>query len=188
MAKFISIWWPTEDDARGAGEGARGFKELNWHGVGTNYRALQDIQKYVVDKGLSQVAKEKVGEVLYNHGVYNSMLIAEAIHNAQTLTGKKVVTGEDVRRGLETIDLTPARFRELGLDDFAPPLRLSCADHNGHGPLFVQQWDGAKYAKTGEQVAPMSDAIRPLIEAAGRDYLEKNTGWPKRSEACDRPS
>ena len=35
------------------------------------------------------------------------MLIAEAIHNAQKFTGKKVVTREDVRRGLETIDLHP---------------------------------------------------------------------------------
>jgi branched-chain amino acid transport system substrate-binding protein len=188
MAKFVSIWWPTEDDARGAGEGARGFKELNWHGVGTNYLALQDIQKYVVAKGLSKTAKEKVGEVLYNHGVYNSMLIAEAIHNAQALTGKKIVTGEDVRRGLETIDLTPARFKELGLEGFAPPLRLSCADHNGHGPLFVQQWDGSKYEKSGEQVPPSTDAIKPLIEVAGKDYLEKNAGWPKRSELCDRRS
>jgi branched-chain amino acid transport system substrate-binding protein len=188
MAKFISIWWPTEDDARGAGEGARGFKELNWHGVGTGYRALQDIQKYVVGKGLSQTPKEKVGEVLYNHGVYNSMLIAEAIHNAQMLTGKKVVAGEDVRRGMEAIDLTPERFKALGFEDFAQPLRLSCADHNGHGALFVQQWDGTKYVKIGEQTAPMTEAIMPLIEAAGKDYLEKNPGWPKRNEACDKPS
>ena len=30
------------------------------------------------------------------------MLIAEAIRTAQKITGKKVVTGEDVRRGLES--------------------------------------------------------------------------------------
>ena len=46
--------------------------------------------KYVVDKGMSQTAKDKVGENLYNRGVYNSMLIAEAVRNAQKLTGKKV--------------------------------------------------------------------------------------------------
>ncbi len=48
--------------------------------------------------------KEKVGENLYNRGVFNSMLIAEAIRTAQKITGKKVVTGEDVRRGLETLE------------------------------------------------------------------------------------
>ena len=55
-----------------------------------------------MDKGKSQVEKDKFGENYYNRGVYNSVLIAEAIRNAQKLTGKKVVVGEDVRRGLET--------------------------------------------------------------------------------------
>ena len=43
------------------------------------------------------------------------MLIAEAIRNAQKITGKKVVTGEDVRRGLETLNITAARWKEIGL-------------------------------------------------------------------------
>ncbi len=49
------------------------------------------------------------------------MLIAEAIRNAQKITGKKVVTGEDVRRGLETLNITEARWKEIGLDGFAAP-------------------------------------------------------------------
>ena len=67
---------------------------------------MKDIQSIVVDKGLSKAAKDKVGENLYNRGVYNSMLIAEGIANAQKITGKKVVTPEDVRRGLETMNIT----------------------------------------------------------------------------------
>jgi hypothetical protein len=40
------------------------------NGVGQNYPAIQDILKYVVDKGKSQVAsKDKVGENLYNRAV-----------------------------------------------------------------------------------------------------------------------
>ena len=39
--------------------------------------------KHVVDKGKSQTQKDKVGENLYNRGVYNSVLVAEAIRNAQ---------------------------------------------------------------------------------------------------------
>jgi len=30
--------------------------------------------------------------------------------------------------------------------------------------------------------------VRPLIEAAAKEYASSNTGWPKRSEACDKPS
>ena len=79
---------------------------------------IQDIKKYVVDKGKSQVEKDKFGENYYNRGVYNSVLIAEAIRNAQKITGKKVVNGEDVRRGLETLNITEARWKELGLPNF----------------------------------------------------------------------
>lgn len=185
MNRFISIWWPSEDDARSAGAGAKGFRELNWHGVGTDFPVLKDIQKHVVDKGLSKVAKGKEGEVLYNRGVYNSMLIAEGIRNAQKLTGKKAVTGEDVRRGLEAINLTPERLKELGMEGFTDPLKLSCADHNGHGAAFVQEWDGEKYVKIGGPIKPMEDKVGPVAAAAAKDYVEKNAGWPKRSEACD---
>ena len=188
MNKFVSIWWPGEDDARGAGDGAKGFKELNWHGVGTNYPVLQDILKHVVDKGRSQADKTKVGEVLYNRGVYNSMLIAEGIVNAQKLTGKKAVSGEDVRRGLETINLTPERLKQLGMGDFAGPFKLTCADHNGHQPTFVQEWDGTKWVKVSDMIQPMSERVQPLLQAAAKDYVEKNTGWPKRTEPCDAKS
>jgi branched-chain amino acid transport system substrate-binding protein len=64
--------------------------------------------------GKSQTQKDKFGENLYNRGIYNSVLIAEAIRNAQQLTGKKAVTGEDVRRGLETLNITEARWKEIG--------------------------------------------------------------------------
>ena len=69
-----------------------------------------------MDKGKSQVSpKDKVGENFYNRGVLNSALIAEAIRTAQQLTGKKVVNGEDVRRGLEVLNITAARWKEMGL-------------------------------------------------------------------------
>ena len=188
MKKFISIWWPSEEDARGAGAGAKGFRTLNWHGVGTSYKAAQDIEKLLIAAGKSQTPKEQVGQVLYMHGIYNSMLIAEAIATAQKLTGKKAVTGEDVRRGLEGLDITAARLKEIGLDGFAAPLKLSCADHNGHGPLFVQEWDGNQYVKVSETINPAPIKVEALQEAAAKDYVEKNTGWPKRTEACDKSS
>jgi len=188
MDKFVSVWWPGEEDARSAGPGAKGFKMLNWHAVGTNFPALQDIVKHVVDKGLSKAPKDRVGELLYNRGVYNSILIAEGIRNAQKLTGKKVVTGEDVRRGLETINLDAARLKELGLEGFTSPITLSCTDHNGHRAAFMQEWDGAKWVPITEPIEPMQDKVRPLLDAAAEDYAQKNTGWPKRTEACDKAS
>ncbi|KQZ31620.1 ABC transporter permease [Mesorhizobium sp. Root552] len=186
MDKFISIWWPSEDDAKGGGDGAKGFKTLNWHAVGADFPLLADIQKYVVDTGKSQVAdKSKVGQVLYNRGVYNSMLIAEAIRTAQKVTGNKVVTGEDVRRGLESLNIDEARLKEMGLEGFTGPVKLSCADHNGHFSTFVQSWNGTAYEKVSDYITPMSDKVGPLLDADAKAYAEKNAPWPTRSEACD---
>ena len=121
MDHFIGVWWSgSDDDARPAG-GRR--PRATWRStstrLGANFPAIQDIEKYVVDKGKSQVAKDKFGENFYNRGVYNSVLIAEAIRNAQKLTGKKVVD----RRGRAPRPRNPqyhaARLKELGFDGFA---------------------------------------------------------------------
>ena len=134
------------------------------------------------------VAAGEFGGTLYDHGVYNSMLIAEAIASAQKITGHKVVTAEDVRRGLETIDLDDARLKAIGLAGFASPFKVTCADHNTHGATFVQQWDGAKWVRASDAIAPASEKVQPLIDAAAKGYAEKNAGWPVRTEACDNQS
>jgi branched-chain amino acid transport system substrate-binding protein len=189
MDHFIGIWWSgSDDDARGGGQGAKGYLALNFNGLGSNYPAIQDIKKHVVDKGKSQVEKDKFAENLYNRGVYNSVLVAEAIRNAQKITGKKVVNGADVRRGLESLKISAARWKELGLPDFGTPVNVSCTNHNGHSPAYMQQWDGAKWVKVSDWIEPMKDKVEPLAKAAAEDYVKKATGWPKRTEPCDKSS
>lgn len=190
MDKFIGIWWSGgEDDARGGGAEAKGYLTLNFNGLGADYPALKDIKKLVVDKGKSQVSADKFAENLYNRGIYNSVLIAEAIRGAQKLTGKKAVTGEDVRRGLETLNISAARWQELGLPDFGAPItNVSCTDHNGHHAAYMQQWDGTKWVKVSDWILPMKEKVRPLLEAAAKDYVSKNQPWPKRTEPCDKAS
>ena len=108
-------------------------------------------------------------ENFYNRGVYNSVLVAEAIRNAQKLSGKKVVTGEDVRRGLETLNISEARWKELGFPNFAAPISgVNCTDHNGHAPAYMQQWDGTKWVKVSDWIQPMKDKVRPLLDAAAK--------------------
>jgi branched-chain amino acid transport system substrate-binding protein len=188
MDHFIGVWWSGgEDDARPAGAAAKGYLSLNFNAVGTNFPAIQDIEKYVIGKD-SQTPKEKVGENFYNRGVLNAVLITEAIRNAQTITGKKVITGDDMRRGLESLKITAARWKELGLADFAAPVAVSCDDHNGHHSAYMQQWDGAKWVKVSDWIAPMKDKVMPLLDAAAQDYVTKNQPWPKRTEACDKSS
>ena len=187
---FIGVWWSgNEDDARPAGADAKGYLSLNFNSVGANYPAIQDIKKYVIDKGKSQTPADKLGENFYNRGVYNSVIVAEAIRNAQKITGKKVVTGDDVRRGLETVNISAARWKELGLEGFGAPISgVSCTDHNGHQAAYMQQWDGSKWVKISDWIAPMKDKVRPRLEAAAKDYVAKNQPWPARTETCDKSS
>ena len=186
---FIGVWWSgSEDDARPAGPAGKGYLSLNFNQVGPNFKSLQDIQKLVIDKGKSQTQKGKLGENFYNRGVMNAAVIAEAIRNAQKITGKKDITGEEMRRGLESLKITPARWAEIGLPGFAAPIDVTCDDHNGHGSAYVQQWDGTKWVKVSDWITPMKDKVIPLIDQAAADYVQKNAGWPKRTEACDKSS
>ena len=123
--------------------------------------------------------------MLYDRGVYNSMLIAEAIAEAQKITGKKVVTGEDVRRGLENLNLDAARLKATRPRRLRRPLKTTCSDHNSHSATFVQQWDGAKWVKVSDLIGPDTAKVQPLLDEAAKTYAEKNAGWPNRSEVCD---
>jgi branched-chain amino acid transport system substrate-binding protein len=186
---FIGVWWSgSEDDARPAGPAGKGYLSLNFNQVGPNFKSLQDIQKLVIDKGKSQTQKGKLGENFYNRGVMNAAVIAEAVRNAQKITDKKDITGEEMRRGLESLKITPARWAEIGLPGFAAPIDVTCDDHNGHGSAYVQQWDGTKWVKVSDWITPMKDKVIPLIDQAAADYVQKNAGWPKRTEACDKSS
>jgi branched-chain amino acid transport system substrate-binding protein len=190
MDRFIGSWHAGgEDDVQPAGAGAKGYLALNFNGIGADYPAIQDIVKYVVDTGNSQAAREKVGENLYNRGVYNGVLIAQAIRNAQQLSGRKAVTGKEVRRGLESLAISPERWRQLGLPDFASAITgISCIDHNGHQAGYVQQWDGTRWSQVSNRILPMTERLRPLLQAAARDYLSRDPAWPKRTEPCDKSS
>ncbi|MCW5694344.1 MAG: ABC transporter substrate-binding protein [Pseudolabrys sp.] len=186
MDHLIGNWWAGgDDDARPAGDGAKGYLSLDFNQVGTDFPVIQDIIKHLVDKGKSQTPKDKVGENLYNRGVLNSMIIAEGIRNAQKITGKKVIDGADMRRGLETLEISAARLKEMGADGFAAPMKVTCADHSGHNAAYMAKWDGTKWTKGSDWIEPIKDKVMPLIDEASKAYAAGNAGWPKRTEPCD---
>jgi branched-chain amino acid transport system substrate-binding protein len=186
MDKFYGIWWSGgDDDARGGGAQAKGYRTLNFHGTtGTDYPALQDIKKYVLDAGKSETDPAKFGENFYNRGVYNSVLVAEAIRTAQELTGKPVINAEDMRAGLEALDITEERIKEIGLEGFMRPVKVTCEDHNGHHAVYVQEWDGETWKPATDWFEPMTDVVQPLLEAAAAEYVKTNAPWPERKEPC----
>jgi branched-chain amino acid transport system substrate-binding protein len=93
-----------------------------------------------------------------------------------------------VRRGFETLTISEARLKEIGLEGFAGPVKVTCEDHNGHHSAYMQQWDGTKWVKATDWIAPMKDKVRPMLEAASKEYVSKDPAWPKRNEPCDKSS
>ena len=129
----------------GVGEGAKGYNALNLNSSGTQPKVIQDILKYVHDKGQGTGPKDEVGSVLYTRGVIIQMLGVEAVRRAQERFGKgKVVTSEQVRWGLENLALDQKKLDALGFAGIMKPLSTSCADHMGSTWVRVQTWDGKK--------------------------------------------
>jgi len=174
MDHFIGNWWSASDaDVIPAADGAKGYKGATFHAPGTNFKAFQDLAKFVIDKGQSQEPKDKVGEPLYNRGVVNAMFTVEAIRTAQAKYGKKAMTSEELRWGYEHLTITDKRLEELGLKGFMHPMKVTCEDHEGNGPVLIQQWDGKKWNIVSDWIEPMRDVVRPKLEAAAVEEGKK---------------
>jgi len=174
MDHVIGNWWSANDsDVVPAGEGAKGYKGATFHAPGTNFKVHADIVKFVYDKGKGSAKKEDLGAPLYNRGVVNAMLTAEAIRTAMAKYGNKPLTGEQVRSGFENLNLTEQRLDQVGMKNFTHPVKVTCEDHEGSGPVLIQQWDGKKWNVVSDWIAPMRDVVRPKIEAAAVEEGKK---------------
>ena len=174
MDHFIGNWWSaSEADVIPAGDGAKGYKGATFHAPGTGFKIHEEIFKHVHDTGKSPGPRERVGEALYNRGVVNAMLDIEAIRTAMARFGNRPLTGEEVRWGFEHLDLTEKRLEELGMKGFTRPLKVSCEDHEGNGPVLIQQWDGKRWNIVSDWIAPMREVVRPKLEAAAVEEGKK---------------
>ena len=173
LDRFIGNGWSgSHNDLKAVGKSGKGYLAANFTGIGQDFPAVQDILKYVVDKGSSKVSSPAdVGYVLYNRGLFNAVVLAEAIAVAQAKTGTAAITANDMRFGLENINLDDTRLRELGLEGFAGGIKGSCADHAGAGSVFIQQWNGEDWKKVSDLIEPMNDIVRPLLEEAAEKYV-----------------
>ncbi|MBW3095792.1 ABC transporter substrate-binding protein [Pseudohoeflea coraliihabitans] len=185
MSKFIGVWWAGgDDDARAGGAGAKGYKAISFNNVGADYPALQDIKKLVIDADNSETPESQLGENLYNKGVANAVYMVEAIRTAQEETGKTVINAEDMRVGLENLELDEARLEEIGLKGMISPMKITCKNHSGHNPIFVQEWDGEKYTPASDWFEPMTEKVTPILMEASKEYATSNAPWPEREEPC----
>jgi branched-chain amino acid transport system substrate-binding protein len=171
--KMYGVWWSgAEPDVKDVGEGAKGYNALALHTSGQQPKVIQDILKYVHDKGQGTGPREEVGSVLYTRGLVIQMLGMEAVRRAQERFGKgKVMTGEQVRWGFENLALDQKKLDALGFAGVMRPLSTSCADHMGSTWARIETWDGAKWNMTSDFMQADEQIIKPMVKVAAEKYI-----------------
>jgi branched-chain amino acid transport system substrate-binding protein len=170
---MFGVWWAgAEPDVKDVGEGAKGYSALALNPSGQQPKVIQDILKLVHDKGQGTGPKDEVGSVLYTRGVIIQMLSIEAVRRAQERFGKgKVMTGEQVRWGLENLALDQKKLDALGFSGVLRPISTSCADHMGSTWVRVHTWDGSKWAFASDWYQSDEQIIKPMVKAGADKYL-----------------
>ena len=153
------------------------FLPVTHPGVG-RFKVHEDLKKYLYDKGLGAAKWEETGEILYVRGLINAMLGVEAIRTAQERFGKKPLTGEQVRWGLENLNLTAERLKQLGFENELQPIKVSCADHEGTRTGRIQTWDGKKWSVTSDWITSDDSVIAPMVKEAAAKYAAEKKLTP----------
>jgi|SaaInl7_100m_RNA_FD_contig_71_344805_length_1916_multi_4_in_0_out_0_2 branched-chain amino acid transport system substrate-binding protein len=185
MDHFIGNWWSSSHvDTKSAGMSAKGYRGATFSANGTDFPAIQDVLKHAVNAGKTQTTdKSIVGNVLYNRGMINAVVVVEAIGIAQKMTGKKEVTGEDMRAAFENVNIDEARLKELGLTGFMIPMKSTCKDHAGSHPVIMTQWDGKDWNRVPNgEYAVLTDEVAPLLKAAAEKYVSDKPTW--KTQTC----
>jgi branched-chain amino acid transport system substrate-binding protein len=184
--KMFGVWWAgAEPDVRDVGEGAKGYNALALNASGTQFKVIQDMLKYVHDKGQGTGPKDEVGSVLYVRGAIIQMLAVEAVRRAQERFGKgKVMTSEQVRWGLENLSLDQKKLDALGFAGIMRPLSTSCVDHMGSTWARVQTWDGKKWNISDQWYEADEQILKPMIKAGSEKYLSDKKMSRRDSKDC----
>jgi len=178
--KIVGVWWSgSEEDVIPAGPAAKGYISAGFHPSGDDFQVIQDIRKHVYDKGLGNLPEARIGTIYYNRGVIHGIVTTEAIRSAQEIHGEKPLTGEQVRDGIEALNITEARLKNLGASGLLSPVEVSCRDHEGGGAVKFQQWDGEKWVEITDWIETDQSIVRPMIEASAAKYAEEKGIEPR---------
>ena len=171
--KMYGVWWAgAEPDVKDVAEGAKGYNAVTMqHGAEPDSAIVKSILGQVHDKGQGTGPKEEVGQVLYMRGAMSAMIGIEGIRAAQERFGKgKVMTGEQVRWGLENLNLTQAKLDALGFKGVMRPISTSCMDHMGAAWTRIHTWDGKKWVFSSDWLQADEQILKPLVKATADKY------------------
>ncbi|HWH46748.1 MAG TPA: ABC transporter substrate-binding protein [Burkholderiales bacterium] len=168
--KMVGNWWAgSEIDTEAAGPASEGYYAASLNLAGKDFPVVKDVEKFVYAKGKGGDPK-LVGTVLWNRGLAAAMLTVEAVRAAQGKYGKKPVNGEQVRWGIENLNIDQKRLDQLGFGTMVPPLKITCADHGGSGLVRFQQWEGGKWKAVSDWMSGDRQMVRKMVEESAAKY------------------
>jgi branched-chain amino acid transport system substrate-binding protein len=161
LSKVIAfVWGSSEADVKAAGGygATQGYHTIQFAGVGEDFQVIKDINAMYKAEG-KPTPKEQEISVYYNRGVMVAALHLEAVRNAIKAKGGGKPTGEDVRKGMESV-------KGFTLGGMVPPMVITPEDHEGGG--WVQVWTvkGNKLVKDSEWFQAYRDLIKKHLAAA----------------------
>lgn len=182
MDRMIGVWWSgSEADVKPTGAAAKGYMAGTFHAVGKDFQAHKDIIKTLYDTGkaIEPGFKDRIGEVLYNRGIAAAMWTSEALRHAMAKKGSVEIKAPDVRDALEQLEVSEARLKELGLEGFTIPIKVTCANHEGPGLVALQQWDGNAWKMVTKYYEPDREVVAPLIKADAAQFAKESNITPR---------
>jgi branched-chain amino acid transport system substrate-binding protein len=185
--KMYGVWWAgAEPDVKDVGDGAKGYNAVTMqHGAEPQSKLVKDVLAMVHDKGQGTGPKADVGQVLYMRGAMSAMLGVEGIRSAQERFGKgKVMSGEQVRWGLENLNLTQPKLDALGFAGVMRPISTSCVDHMGASWARIHTWDGTKWNFTSDWLQGDEQIIKPMVKSTAAKYATEKKLTARTPEDC----
>ena len=185
--KMYGVWWSgAEPDVQDVGDGAKGYNAVVLQsGADFNAKLTKEALSTLHAKGQGTGPKEEVGQVLYLRGAMSAMLTVEGIRAAQERFGKgKIMTGEQVRWGLENLNLTQPKLDALGFGGVLRPISTSCADHMGASWARIHTWDGKAWAISSDWFQGDEQIIKPMVKAQAAKYAAEKKLTPRTPADC----
>jgi branched-chain amino acid transport system substrate-binding protein len=180
--KMVGVWWSgAEEDVIPAGDAAKGFYAAAFNVSGSGYPVIKEIEKFVYAKGKGEMEDHsRVGSIYYNRGVVFGIVTTEAIRIAQDHFGNgKPMTGDQIRWGLEHLNIDDKKLKQLGATGFMQALKVSCMDHEGGGAVKFLQWNGTKWNTVTDWIGSDQSIVRPMIEESAAKYAKEKGITPR---------
>jgi len=161
LSKVLGLVWASAEadiEAAGGWAVAEGYHTMQFAGAGDVFPVRQQIKELYKAQG-KEPPKEMDDTVIYNRGLLNAALHVEAIRAAIKANGGKKPSGEEVKKGFESI-------HDFTLDGLVPPLKVTAADHEGGGWVQVFQAKGGKFVKETEWFRAYPEVVAAAVKKA----------------------